>query len=183
MRNFGTSSLFLGLSSVLGSAALVTSAGCGGDDAPSADAAPQGDAPLPGPADAATGVVCENALATYGATLGAPSAEDDGTDLSFVAQLDNSNDGLRIVVSTGEAPRQDIALPDAAWQVGICVDQTDGSCDTELPAYSGTLSVTSVEGRFQASLSQVIFADDIAAPTCSAALGQATIDVAILGPI
>lgn len=156
--------------------------GCGESDSQSLDAAPESrfDA---GPADAAAGVVCQNAQASYAGTLNSPAAEDDGQALVFVAQLDETNDALRIEVASASAITGAVLLPDSAWTVQICLDDLSGTCSDELLAYSGTMTVGSVEDRFRASLSEVIFVDDLEAPTCSGALSQASFDVAILGPI
>jgi hypothetical protein len=160
--------------------AFATSA-CG-SDSDGVDAAPEQvfDA---GPADAAVGVVCPNARASYAGTLNSPTAEDDGQSLVFVGQLDDAVAALRIEVSSAAAAIGTVQFPDPAWNVEICLNDLSGDCNDSIIAYSGSMTVGSVEGRFQASLTEVIFVDDLAAPTCSGALSQASFDVAILGPI
>ncbi len=153
---------------------------CGESDSDSVDAAPVETFDA-GPADAAVGVVCQDAEASYAGTLNAPTAEDDGQSLVFLGQLDATNDALR--VASMAAANGTVQFPDPAWNVSICIDDLSGDCNAPLVAYSGTMSVTSVEDRFRASLTEVIFVDDLQAPTCSAALSQASFDVAILGPI
>ncbi len=160
----------------------LAAASCGDSSDTQPDAAPTADAQPPGPADSAVGVVCPNAEALYQGNLGAPRATDDETTLTFFASLDGTGDSIRIVASSEEGPASGIALPSNAWRVSLCLEATDESCNMELFAYEGTLSVASVEGRFQASLTEVIFTDNLDAPTCSAALRQATVDVAILSP-
>tara|TARA_R110002096_G_scaffold239101_1_gene430717 strand:- start:77701 stop:78246 length:546 start_codon:yes stop_codon:yes gene_type:complete len=163
-------------------ALAVVACGCGESDSQGSDAAPESrfDA---GPADAAAGVVCQNAQASYAGTLNSPAAEDDSQALVFVAQLDETDDALRIEVASAAATTGTLQLPDPAWTVQICLDDLSGACSDELLAYSGTMTVGSVEDRFRASLDEVIFVDDLDAPSCSAALSQASFDVAILGPI
>lgn len=163
---------------------LVCSAasGCGNDAGPAIDAMPGASDALPTFSDGA-GVACAGAKALYSGTVFNPSAEDDGSVLSFSGNLDAASEPatLELRVASGNAPAGSLPLPDGAWSVSIC--PTGGeACAGELVAYSGTLQVTSTEDRLQASLSEIIFVDDLTAPTCSAALSQSTIDVAISGP-
>jgi hypothetical protein len=168
----------------LSSALLLSLAGCG-DDGESIDAGPDQiiDAmPLP---DVVNGVVCANAQANYGSAIQNPQAEDDGTTLEFFGDLDAGSppDRLRLSIADNAAtPTGSFELPMGEWSVSICLDDNDGSCANELVAYSGTLAVTSVSDRLQASLNRVIFVDSLATPTCSASLTQASLDVAISGP-
>lgn len=157
---------------------------CGGDEneTPDVDAGPAIDARL-GSIDAAAGVICPNALASYPGMLFSPSATDSGQLFEFNAQLteDNPPDGLRLSIDGAVAEKLgSFQLPSADWQVSICVDDSDGSCSNPLKAVSGTLTVTSVTGRFRATLNESVHVDDVGAPTCSAALRQASFDVAIL---
>lgn len=159
-------------------------AACGDDESetPDIDAAPSIDARL-GSIDAAAGVVCPNALAIYPGMLFSPSATDSGQLFQFEAQLtsDNPPDGLRLSIDGAVVEKLgNFALPSPDWQASICVDNADGSCTNELKVVSGTLIVTSVSGRFQATLNESVYADDLDTPTCSAALRQASFDVTIL---
>jgi len=168
--------------SALSVAIAFASGGCGGSDSDGVDAAPEQTFDA-GPADAAVGVVCQNAQASYAGTLNGPTAEDDGQSLVFFGQLDATDDGLRVAVASTAAANGTVQFPDPVWSVAVCLDDANGDCGDPLVAYSGTMVVTSVEDRFRASLDEVIFVDDLEAPTCSAALSQASFDVAILGPI
>lgn len=137
---------------------------------------------LPAFSDGA-GVICPGAKALYSGIIFSPSAEDDGTELFFSGNLDAATEPatLQLRVASSNPPAGAVPLPDTAWSVSIC--PTGGeACANELVAYSGTLQVGSTEDRLQASLSQILFVDDLAAPTCSAGLSQSTIDVAISGP-
>jgi len=166
---------------ILATSALLAS--CGGDDGVPGDATPEATIDASVFTDAPAGVVCTGALANYPGSLEGPAANDDGTTLVFTGALDTTSDTLRISAPTAMAAIATIELPDPTWAVAICVDDTSGDCSTRLPAYSGTLRVTSVTDRFQASLDRVIFVDSIDTPTCSASVSQSSIDVAILGPI
>lgn len=169
----------------LSSAALaLVLAGCG-DDGESIDAGPDEiiDA-MPQP-DVMNGVVCANAQANYGSALLNPTAEDDGTELVFFGDLDSGSppDRLRLSIADNAAtPTGSFELPMGEWTVAICLDDSDDACLVPLVAFSGTLVVTSVTDRLQASLNRVIFVDDPSDPTCSASLTQASLDVAISGP-
>lgn len=171
----------------IGLAALVSlsvATSCGGDDDDASDAAPEDriDAMPSGPADAAVGVVCEGALANYSGSLEGPAASNDSTTLEFRGLLGDA-DVLRISAPSDAAANGVFELPDATWSVEICINDADESCSNALSAYSGTLTVTSVEDRFRANVDRVVFADDLQEPTCSASVSQSAIDVAILGPI
>lgn len=167
--------------------ALTSAIACGDSegDTPAIDATPSIDA-RPGTIDAAAGVVCAGALASYPGMLFSPMANDDGQIFVFDADLtsDSPADGLRISINDSVVDKLGtFSLPSTDWQVSLCIDDADGSCTNELTVVSGTLIVTSVSGRFRANLNESVYADDAAAPTCSAALRQASFDVAILGPI
>ncbi len=168
--------------SALSVAIAFASGGCGNSDSNGADAAPEQTFDA-GPADAAVGVVCQNAQGSYPGTLNSPTAEDDGQSLVFLGQLDTTDDALRVAVASAAAANGTVQFPDPNWNVAVCLDDANGDCSDPLVAYSGTMVVTSVEDRFRASLDEVIFVDDLDAPTCSAALSQTSFDVAILGPI
>ncbi len=114
--------------------------------------------------------------------LNEPAASDDGTTLEFRGGL-GASDVLRIAAASGATADGSVDLPDSTWSVTICVNDDDESCTDALSAYSGTLAVTSTEGRFQASIDRVIFVDDLGTPTCSASVSQSSIDVAIRGPL
>ncbi|MBL4632310.1 MAG: hypothetical protein JKY56_00470 [Kofleriaceae bacterium] len=167
--------------------AMISAVACGDSqsDAPEIDGSPSIDA-RPGLVDAASGVVCAGALASYPGMLFSPMANDDGQTFVFNANLtsDSPADGLQISISESAVDKLGtFSLPSADWQVALCIDDSDGTCENELKAVSGTLVVTQVSGRFRANLNESIYADDLAAPSCSSALRQASFDVAILGPI
>lgn len=167
--------------------AMSSAIACGDSksDAPEIDGSLAIDA-RPGLVDAALGVVCEGAMASYPGMLFSPMANDDGQNFVFNADLtsDNPADGLRISINDSVVDKLGtFSLPSTDYAVSLCIDDSDGTCANELKVVSGTLVVTSVSGRFRANLNESVYADDVAAPTCSAALRQASFDVAILGPI
>lgn len=162
--------------------ALLCASGCGDDGGAKVDAMPSPPDAAPNFSDGA-GVVCPGAKALYGGSLFGPAASDDGSELFFSAKLDGENSGeaLELRVASAAPPIGALSLPDADWEVSICIGAS-GACTSELIAYSGSLQVTSAEDRLQASLSEVIFVDNLSTPTCSAAMSQTSIDVAISGP-
>ena len=164
------------------SAALL--AACGGED--KKDPSDAGDPPaidsMAAPIDATNGVACPGTEANYSGSLDNPSSGDDGVTLDFLGDLDSTPDRLFIEVPTASAAPGTYTLPDPTWSVSICVND-QGDCLTRLPVFSGTMTVTSVEGRFKANLDRVLFVDNVDAPTCSTSVSQATIDVSILGPL
>ncbi len=164
---------------------LTIACGDSKSDAPEIDGSPAIDA-RPGLVDAASGVICTGALASYPGMLFSPMANDDGQNFVFNADLtsDSPADGLQISISDDVVDKLGtFSLPSADWKLSLCIDDSDGTCANELKVVSGTLVVTSVSGRFRANLNESIYADDVVAPTCSSALRQASFDVAILGPI
>ncbi len=135
--------------------------------------------------DVMNGVLCTGAAANYAGNLVTTGAQDDGTNLLFQGDLnsDSPPDRLQLqVASNASAPTGTFDLPAGEWSVSLCLDDVDGSCTNALSAFSGSLSVTSVTTRLQASLNRIIFVDNLTTPTCSASLTQASLDVAIDAP-
>ncbi len=155
---------------------------CGDDGASTIDA-------MPAPIDGApvfsdgSGVACAGAQQLYQGSIFNPAASDDGAELSFSGNIDNEAgpERLTLRVASANPPAGTLSLPDAAWATSICLGAAE-PCTNELVAYSGTLQINSTSDRLQASVTEAIFVDSLATPTCSAALSQATIDVAISGP-
>ena len=167
----------------LSCAALVALLGCGDDGGPAVDAAPGEDTDADNRVfDATNGVVCAGALANYTGVLVNAGAVEDRQNLVFLADLDSESAPDRLRVSVANAVLQKegtFELPNADWSVSIRLDDADSSCSDALAAFSGTLRVDNVDERFKANLDRVILVDSVADPTCSAALSQASFDVAI----